>query len=89
LKFQIFSKFPIGVGSAIDKLHFNSWTQIQKISLLWLKFIERVNSKKWPKYTKRVIHGLNIFFFRKVNKIIMRDFAILFTEKVLKNPPNK
>jgi len=48
-----------------------------------------VNSKKWPGYTIRVICGLGIFFFRKINNTIMRDFAILFTKNLLKQPPKK
>ncbi len=31
-----FSKFTIGVETELDNLHFISWTQIQKISFLWL-----------------------------------------------------
>jgi len=67
-----------------DKLHFISWTQIQKSSLLWLKFTSlRVNSKKWPNYMTWVICGLSIFFFRKVNNSIVKKFAILSIENVL------
>jgi len=84
-----FPKFPIGVESLLDKLHSISWTQIQKTLFLWLKFTSRVNSKKGPKYTTRVICGLSIFFFKKVNNTIMRGFAILFIEKVLKCPWKK
>jgi len=62
MKFMNFSKFPIGVETALDNLYFISWTQIQKTSFLGLKFTARENSKKWPKYARRVIHGLNIFF---------------------------
>jgi len=40
------------------------------------------NNKKWPKYNTRVIYGLSIFFFRKVNHTIMRKFAILLIENV-------
>jgi len=43
-----FSKFPIGVEIALDKLYFIEWIQIQKISFLWLKFMSKENSKKWP-----------------------------------------
>jgi len=39
------SKFPIGVETTIDKLHFINSTQIQKILFLWLKFMSRKNSK--------------------------------------------
>jgi len=54
-----------------------------QFSPLGVNFTSTENSKKWPEYTIKVIYGLNIFFFRKGNKIIMRDFAILFTEYVL------
>jgi len=84
-----FSRFPIGVETTLGKLHFIGWTKIQKTLFLWPKFTSRKNSKKCPKYTTRVIHGMSIFFFKKVNKTIVRDFAILFTENALKYPPNK
>jgi len=84
-----FSKFPIRVETTLDNLYFNSWTQIRTTSFLWLKFTSRENSMKCPKYTTKVISGLSIFFFRKVDKTIMMDFAILFIENVLKHPPNK
>jgi len=32
------SKFSIGVESTLAKVHFFRWTQIQKISFLWLKY---------------------------------------------------
>jgi len=53
------------------------------------KFTLRVNRKKWPKYTTRVICGLSIFFFRKVMNIIMRECAIIFIESVLNQLPKK
>jgi len=34
--------------------------------------------REMAKYTTRVIHGLSILFFRTVNNIIMRKFAILY-----------
>jgi len=40
--------------------------------------MSKVNRKNWPKYFAKVIHGFNIFFFRKVNNIVMRKFATLF-----------
>jgi len=58
-----------------------------KTSFLRLKFTLRINSKKWPKYATKVIYGLSIFFFKKVNNTIMKEFAILSIENVLKQHP--
>jgi len=89
LRFKDFSKFLIGVEIKLNKYYFMSWSQIQKTSFLWMKFMPRVNSKKWPNYTTRVIHRLSIFFFRKVDDTIMMEFAILLTKIVLKYPHQK
>jgi len=77
------------VKITLDKLHFSSWAQIHKTSFLWLKFTSSVNSKKYPKYTRRVTRGLSIFFFENVDSNIMNEFAILLFENVLKQLPKK
>jgi len=48
---------------------------------LWLNIASKINSKKWSKYTSRRIYGLIIFFFRKNNNILMREFATLLSPK--------
>jgi len=67
LKLRKFSNFLIGIETSLDKLHFISLTQIQKLSFLWLKFTSIGSRMKWPKYTIRMILGFSIFFFKKVN----------------------
>jgi len=42
LKFMNFSKFSIKVENALDKLHFISWTHIQKLLFLWLEVTSSV-----------------------------------------------
>jgi len=75
-------RFLIKVEIALNKLHSISWTQIQKIPFLWLKFTSRLNSKKWPKIHYK--SDLGILLLRKLNNIVTRESAILFTENVLK-----
>jgi len=36
----------------------------------------------WPKYTRRIIHGLSFFFIRKVNDNITKEYEILFIKKL-------
>jgi len=83
-----FFKIPIGVNTRIDDLHFISWTQTQKMSLLWRNFRFRARSN-FPKYIENSIF-CNPFIFTNFSFTWRQTLARLQTHLgTLYNPLRK